>query len=1278
MSIEKCIRTIPVNPDDLVEIRKFVESEGSENKGIKSWLSSLEGELEGVYKQIEAKGFNAKETPDAGIAFAARPQPGSNMPVNRSQAGVVSNQNVPGVERLEKVAEVLRSITGAPVRQGRLARAPKGAGKVAGQYDRNQGVIRLREVTDFETQAHETAHSLETEWGRTLDAIKNTHRAELETLAYPGADPRQTLSEGFAEWFRFYVTTPNYAQRQAPQFTQAFEDMMKAAPQQMARIQDVQKRYAAWTKAPSKAVVAADVVSSRKGNAIAEAVAEAGGPREALGEFASKAYTAVIDKLNPINRALDELMKVYEKRTGKALDLKSSEDPYRLARLTADSYAAGHVDAMHGVVPYRGVVSEGASLSDAITTALGAQWRGWDDTAMADFAAYLISRRSIKEYYRFMAGDIPNPPGKFTRGDYEVTVKELEAAHPNYVQAAEMVYEWGRNMLRKKYEAGFIGQDLYEELLKREDYVPLMRDLRDLDKEAGAGTGGNKTLRNSIMKAFKGSKRSVINPLESMLADSYKTNALIKRNEVYRALANVAELAGPGGGAIMEKIPSVQLKGSKVGVTEVLRSAAKEVGLSPDDIDQITTLADDLLGDEATGTVFRAGDINEKGEPIIYVWKDGKKQAYRLADGQFGRDLYDSMTGMNKEMRNLFINIMALPSTIVRYGVTTAPHFVLANYIRDQISAWVLTGRGYIPFISGAKGMRDELTQREITRIYNTFGGIMGGGNVASLDKGRAQRDINALNKKGYNVKRFAGIQGFSEFTGISETGTRLAIFDNAYKRAKRDGLTDYEAAVEAAYQARDYIDFGRHGSQTHAVRRLVTFLNASLQGLDKTFRTLSAEGAWRKAIAPYVTHREGRPLSARDRANMKQSAAAFAKMSAIGMFGLGISYLYRDDPEYEEISDYLKATHWMVKKGPGEWYAIPKPFELGFVSNLMEASFESVYKGNPVAMESFYAGLYEVTAPPMGIPLFETMYELKHNRDGLGRDIVGPDIAGFEPWRQYTAQTSEIAKEIGYVTNVSPAKIDYALQGWGASWGKIITDASVARQQGRSEIDVLAGAMTNRFVRDVTRGATSSMKFWSLVSETTGEFAKAANTYDDLVKHGGPGAAEQMLASKDENTKAFAMMKAYFKPEVERLNPLVRAKDSIAVMSALRKELAGNKVVDSENSDKEEEVYLTLTPTQRQMAQEFLARVQMIEARNSLIVMGVPGWQQKTMMETASLYEDIRSTSPELADELEARMKEKKVYDFDAVREAWPDVKARVLEDGKDADFSDLLVGME
>ena len=1276
MSLDRCIRTIRVLPGDIEELTLRAADAESDAAAVTSYLDELTAELEGLRGQILSKGFDVAR--ESGIAFARRPAQGA-MPVNRPQGGTVANQNAaPTAPRLEDISADLAALTGAPVRQGRLARAPAGAGKVAGQYDRGQGVIRLREASDFETQAHETAHSLETEWGRTLNTIKVASRAELEPMAYAGADPRQQLSEGFAEWFRFYVTTPNYARNAAPQFTAAFENMLRTqAPDQLARIAQIQAAYRAHVTAPSRAAVAGDVVSTRRGNAVTEIIKESerNGVRATIGAYASTAYTTFLDKLNPINKAVDELLKVYEKRTGKALDITSAQDPYRLARLLQDSYSAGHMDLMHGVVPYHGVTPEGPGLADALAVAWGDQWAGWDDELVADFASYLISRRAVFEYDRYLAGEIPNVPGKFTKGDYEVTVAELEAAHPNFIQAAEMVYAWQRNLLKKKKDSGFMPQEIYDELIQRQDYVPFMRDLRDLDKELGRE--GNATLRNSIIKAFKGSKRSIINPIESMMADAYHFNALMRRNDVFKAMEDLARMAGPGGGAIVERIPSTQIKGTAVDVNEVLKVAGKEAGLNPGDIDALTTLVDDMMGEDARATIFRAGDINEKGEPIIYVWRDGKKQALRLADGDFGRELYDAMTGMNKESRDLFTSVLALPSSTLRYAITTSPPFVLANYIRDQVSAWVLSGERFIPFVSGARGLYDEITQREITQIYNSFGGIMGGANVSALDKGRAKRDLRALQKKGYAIKRFASIRGFAEFTELTETGTRLAVLRSAFKRAKREGLTPYEAAVEATFQARDYIDFGRHGSKTHAARRLVTFLNASLQGLDKTVRVLTAEGAIRKAVAPYISHRAGRPLSARDKANLGKAAKAWAKVAAIGVFGLGLSYLYRDDPEYEEISEYLRATHWMVKKGPGDWIAIPKPFELGFISNLFERGFEAVYKRNPVAMESFWSGLFEITAPPMEVPVFDVGYQLAHNVDSFGRPIVGQDIAGFEPWRQYTAQTSEIAKAMGYVTNMSPAMIDHAIQGFGASWGKIITDISRDAAQERDPLEVASGAVSRRFLKQVTSGATSSREFWNQMSERNGPMAQAANTYREIFESQGAAAAEAFLDGRDENIKAYARLTAHFEAKVERLHPMRRAKDAVAAISALRKEIAGNRVKMIE-SDEEEPELITLTPDQRQGAQELLARLAMVEARNALITTGIKGWAQKGYMETADLIQDIATLAPELGEELLARYEKRKVYDDLIVREVWPEVKNRILEDGQEADFSDLLVGME
>jgi hypothetical protein len=196
-------------------------------------------------------------------------------------------------------------------------------------------------------------------------------------------------------------------------------------------------------------------------------------------------------------------------------------------------------------------------------------------------------------------------------------------------------------------------------------------------------------------------------------------------------------------------------------------------------------------------------------------------------------------------------------------------------------------------------------------------------------------------------------------------------------------------------------------------------------------------------------------------------------------------------------------------------------------------------------------------------------------------------------------------------------------------------------------------------------------------MSESSGPLAQGANTYREIFESQGATAADAFLDGRDENLKVYAKLTAHFEAKVERLHPMRRAKDAVAAISALRKEIAGNRVKMIESDEAEPEM-LTLTPDQRHGAQELLARLAMVEARNALITTGIPGWAGKEYMETESLIQDITTLAPELGEELLARYSKRKVNDDQSVREVWPEVKNRVLEDGQEADFSDLLVGME
>src|SRR5690606_2384635 len=180
---------------------------------------------------------------------------------------------------------------------------------------------------------------------------------------------------------------------------------------------------------------------------------------------------------------------------------------------------------------------------------------------------------------------------------------------------------------------------------------------------------------------------------------------------------------------------------------------------------------------------------------------------------------------------------------------------------------------------------------------------------------GEARAMLQDLRKKGYRVRVYKPwtLKGLAAMTDLSETGTRLGVMSGAFKAAKKRGLDDYEAVTEAAYVARDYLDFGRRGSRMLSAVRLVTFLNAQIQGMDKAARVLTAGGNLRRVLAPLG---KAAPRTDAEKRALVHAYKAWIKLAALATFGGTLASLYADDPEYQEFGDRVRSTHWFFKKG--------------------------------------------------------------------------------------------------------------------------------------------------------------------------------------------------------------------------------------------------------------------------------------------------------------------------------------------------------------------------
>lgn len=1166
--------------------------------------------------------------------------------------------------RLQDIAQKLSAaLEAVAVRQGKI-----GNRKAVGSYNPQTGVIRVRTPDDFNVLTHELGHHVEASIGAPLKALMKTHAAELEPMAYAGVPPPLQLEEGFAEFMRLMATNPAYARNMAPTFDAALRQMLASdRPDVLTAIDDAARAWRAWLEQPSADAVASTIVTGKRPSwldNLRKDIARSGLSGTII-ERLHASYTAYFDDINPFTRTVRELARVYKKNhKGQALDIRDIDNPMKIFRAARNSYQASWADIVDGVHRYRDYAGKpaSASLRDAIVTALGKPnvLSGWNEAAIRDFGAYLWSRRALGEWERFDQGLIPNRPDKLTRGDHRQNIEELEAAYPGFKAGASMVHDWARALWTKKFEAGLITKEQFTEGLAIKDYVP---GLRAFDKEADARTGGSpqgaRAARSSIVKRFRGSDRDVINPVDSLMADAHETAMAIARNDALKALDRLARIAGPGGGAIAERIPSHEIRAMNVDPLEAVERAAREAGMAKADIVVLRDALEAQIGDDKVA-LFRPAMINEKGEPIAFFRDGGELKALRLADGDLGRQMVSLMNGMPPPQKDFFVESFAFTAQAARLGVTLDPIFQLKNLFRDQVQSILFYGRPFERLKSLGKGAADEALQRDAARQYARAGGVMGGVYTATAREAAALRDIKALERVGWRVARLPGWKALMQVSEFTESANRLGLMRTFKEEAMARGLDENAAIFEAAYRARDHADFSRHGSRMMAIGRMIPFLRASLVGSDKFTR---------QTLVPLL--REA--VTAEEQRARAMAMGTWARVSAAVTTWLGVHALMADDEYYREASS-LRANHFVFRVGD-TFVAVPKPYDTAVFFNTAEAVFDAWAKNNPNAARAWREALFRTTLPPdllQGNPLLKTMIEIRTGKDVFrGTSVVPEDVAALEPWQQATARTSEIARKMGEALNVAPVWVDQLITNFTTSTGKAVLsmyDYAFADRPSPGWDDFV---ITSGFIKDASRGATSTRAFWELISARNGQLTGAAASYQAMIEAGDPAKAADFLALQDAPARAWIAIQAVKEPRVRRLHPMTRAREAVRAVNALRKELHQADVATAAGT-------MQVSAADRRAADDVLEDLGMAEARNALVLSGIPGWKGRQLFDTAGYYRELEAASPVVAKALADRFAAAKIVPLATVEKYWPELQARLLRDGSDIQTADLKLRVD
>lgn len=710
---------------------------------------------------------------------------------------VTGKGNAQTIQRMDTIRSMRNDVdytahedTGVPVtRQGivdyvnrlfnatvRYGRTEKGA---RGQFNTLSHVIRTQNFAEPRVIAHELGHFLDERFhfseapeyaGELLHLVDD----RFGKGGYSDLDMSGRLAEGFAEFFHDYVTDRAQARRNAPGFYNYFEKKLHQDPKLTGATNKLTKVMYQWNHQGAVARVKGHIsfASDSTGFQGLKNMMKDGTFGEAGKKAWSRLYTEAVDELHPLSDVVADV----EKRIGRKLPFASN--PF-LNAWAARGWAGKAITLLQHGDPERGI----PALKD-IFHSVGKK-------NLKDFSAFLVALRE-KDIYDFNSKLQKGEEGAALKAtmdpiDAGMTIRELAKKHPEFVEAAKNLYRFQQHLIDELVKEGMLSAKAAADMRKRwPHYVPFQRIVDGIDAPS---VGGKKFVNvgNTIQK-FKGSSRDIVDPLESVISNTFRVVSAIERNKVGQSFVNLSKMKGMG-------------------------DLCEEVKGTP----------------KATDSTF-------------YVWEGGKKKTYATSP-----ELLKALKMTNEEGMSMWVKILRVPAGFLRSGATLSPEFILRNPVRDMISASLYSKHGFIPVWDTMRGLSLYLKKGKEYWDYMNSGAAQSA--MVSLDRDYLHGQMRDLLKKKSVLSMCANpIEALRAFSEATEMATRLAEFDLAKKgytgignrlfRKERKPLSNVEAGIES----RDItLDFGRHGKHTQSLNQTVAFFNAAIQGTDKMVREFKA-----------------------------------------------------------------------------------------------------------------------------------------------------------------------------------------------------------------------------------------------------------------------------------------------------------------------------------------------------------------------------------------------------------------------------------------------------
>lgn len=501
----------------------------------------------------------------------------------------------------------------------------------------------------------------------------------------------------------------------------------------------------------------------------------------------------------------------------------------------------------------------------------------------------------------------------------------------------------------------------------------------------------------------------------------------------YRVMAEDAAAKGPGGSKGLSRQEAYKrLKGGKENLNDLLENTLMNFHhlLSASLKNQAAVQS--VKNAEKLGIAKKVPEIARDPKTSTFVLEDGEKVFYEISDPL----VYEAITILaDPGLNNFAVRSMGAFKRLLTQMVTITPQFIAANTLRDLMQATATTPTSKNVFKNFGQGIgayRDAKTRAQML----ASGGAFSFGHIYGMEASEVRASLNRTIKGAKLVSDRnmvpgiikAGWKAWGEVTDTSENVTRAATYVQNVEEMGQ---------LRAAFEARDIMDFSQHGAWP-AIRfliRVVPFLNARLQGLDKIYRS---------GFKPALLVAMGQGT-----ASDKQAAGRFAAVTgALTLASLALYMANKDDEEYQKLEEWQKDTYWFFRIGDHAFF-LPKSFETGAIATLAERiaqQFMDDKATGELFRERLGAMLMETFSFNPVPQMFQPALDVYANRDSFtGRPIETAGMERLSPGLRARDTTTAPARALSAVSRLagddspvalSPVQADHLISGYLGSVG--------------------------------------------------------------------------------------------------------------------------------------------------------------------------------------------------------------------------------------------------